>query len=167
MICQDCHQNEASVPFIQIVDGQKTVHQLCAACAEKRGGTGEGLTVTLTAVVSGAGVESAGEEAPVPDLTCAFCGLTYAEFKKSGRFGCDGCYVAFGPELDEVFKRIHGTSRHAGHAPEDAAPSPAPDLDALRKALQEAVARENFEEAARLRDRIGELTSRPGAPTPP
>lgn len=150
MLCQDCHTNEATVPFVQIVEGKKTVHHLCVSCADKRSGGG-GVTVTLSGLLSG----GAGEEVEVPDLTCAFCGLTYAEFKKVGRFGCDGCYVAFGPELDEVFKRIHGANRHVGAASGPAAAAEgAEDLEALCRALQEAVTKEDFEEAARLRDRI-------------
>lgn len=158
MLCQDCHTNEATVPFIQIVDGKKTVHHLCASCAEKRSGGSESVTVTLSGFLA----EGEGEEEPeAPDLTCAFCGLTYAEFKKTGRFGCDGCYVAFEPELDEVFKRIHGANRHAGAvcAPAVAEDS-AEDLEGLRQALREAVSKENFEEAAGLRDRIAAVQAR-------
>ena len=161
MLCQDCQTNEATIPFIQIVEGKKTVHHLCASCAEKRSGGGGSVTVTLSGLLS---EDEDGEDAGVPDLTCAFCGLTYAEFKKAGRFGCDGCYVAFGSEMDEVLKRIHGTNRHAGGV---AAPGMtegvAEDLEGLRKALQTAVASENFEEAARLRDRIAAARARAGA----
>jgi protein arginine kinase activator len=149
MLCQDCQENEATVPFIQIVDGKKTVHHLCVSCAEKRSGGGGSVTVTLSGILA---EDEDPEEAEAPDLTCAFCGLTYAEFKKAGRFGCDGCFVAFGSELDEVFKRIHGASRHAEAV--------AGDLEDLRKALQKAVASENFEEAARLRDRIAAARAR-------
>lgn len=159
MLCQDCHTNEATVPFIQMVDGKKTVCHLCVSCAEKRSGGGGSVTVTLSGFLAAGGE---GEEEPeVPDLTCAFCGLTYAEFKKAGRFGCDGCYVAFGPELDEVFKRIHGANRHVGAASGPAvAEESAEDLEGLRRALQEAVTKENFEEAARLRDRIKAVKGR-------
>ena len=161
MICQDCNKNEASVPFIQIVDGKKAVHHLCVACAEKRSGGVEGVAVTLTGLLADDGGDGG---AAVPDLTCAFCGLTYAEFKKIGRFGCDGCYVAFGSELDDVFKRIHGVTRHIDLPSTPAVvEDSAEDLESLRRALQEAVAGEKFEEAARLRDRIAALKARLGA----
>ena len=157
MLCQDCQKNEASVPFIQIVDGKKTIHHLCPACAEKRSGGGN-VTVTLNGFIADPGGE---EDAQVPDLTCAFCGLTYAEFKKTGRFGCDGCYVAFGSELDDVFKRIHGANRHVGTMSAPMSPEDSPeDLEGLQRALREAVAGERFEEAARLRDRIAAVKAR-------
>ncbi|MSS72801.1 MAG: hypothetical protein EXS64_15105 [Candidatus Latescibacteria bacterium] len=159
MLCQDCHKQEATVPFIQIVDGKKTVQHLCASCAEKRSGGSESVTVTLSSFLEEDGDEK--EEDEGPDLTCAFCGLTYAEFKKTGRFGCDGCYVAFESELDEVFKRLHGANRHTGEVPAPSvAEDSAEDLEGLRQALRDAVAKEHFEEAARLRDRIAAVQAR-------
>ena len=165
MLCEDCKTNEATVPFIQIVDNKKTVHHLCAACAEKRSGGATSVTVTLSGVV--ASEEEEEQEAPVPDLTCAFCGMTYAEFKKAGRFGCDGCYLAFGSELEAMFKRIHGATRHAGGVSAPAAPEDsAEDIEALLEALRKAVAEERFEEAARLRDRVTAARAR-GTGVPP
>ncbi len=153
MLCEDCKTNEATVPFIQIVGHQKTVHHLCAACAEKRSGGATSVTVTLSGVAAPEEEEEVVET--VPDLVCAFCGMTCAEFKKAGRFGCDGCYVAFGSELEAMFKRIHGATRHAGGGSAPVvAEDGAEDIEALREALRKAVAEERFEEAARLRDRV-------------
>jgi protein arginine kinase activator len=159
MLCQDCHKNEATIPFTQIVDGKKTVHHLCASCAEKRSGGSESVTVTLSSFLAEDGDEE--EEAEGPDLTCASCGLTYVEFKKTGRFGCDRCYAAFGSELDDVFKRLHGADRHAEEAaPPAVVEDSGEDLEGLRQALKEAVTQEHFEEAARLRDRIAAVQAR-------
>ena len=160
MLCQECKQNQASVPFIQIIDGEKKVYHLCAECAEKKSGLGGSLTVTLSGILA---QDEGQEDAKVPDLTCASCGLTYAEFRKTGRFGCAACYTAFDAELAEVLRRIHGSSRHAGQPPESSgAEDCSQQVSELSRALQEAVAAERFEDAARLRDQIAILKAQSG-----
>ncbi len=57
------------------------------------------------------------EERKGPSNECPRCGMTYERFRKHGRFGCSDCYAAFSSELERLFKRIHGSRRHAGKAP--------------------------------------------------
>ena len=57
------------------------------------------------------------EEQKGPANECSRCGMTYERFRKQGRFGCSDCYAAFSSELERLFKRIHGSRRHAGKAP--------------------------------------------------
>ena len=57
------------------------------------------------------------EEKKGPSSECPRCGMTYERFRKHGRFGCSDCYAAFSSELERLFKRIHGSRRHAGKAP--------------------------------------------------
>ena len=158
MVCQDCKKNPASVPFIQILDGEKTVHHLCIECAEKRSGGSEGVTVTLSSLLA----QNENEEIEVPSLTCSSCGLTFAEFKKTGQFGCDGCYLAFESELDRVFKRIHGVERQSDHGSVPNADLNRERIEILQGDLKKAVAEENFEEAAKLRDQIALIKERSG-----
>ena len=64
--------------------------------------------------------------------------------------------------------RIHGAAQHAGRAYADAPElklskaETARRLAELREALKEAVAREDFEAAARLRDELKRLEGRHG-----
>lgn len=57
------------------------------------------------------------EEKKGPANECSRCGMTYERFRKHGRFGCSDCYAAFSSELERLFKRIHGSRRHAGKVP--------------------------------------------------
>jgi protein arginine kinase activator len=82
-------------------------------------------------------------------LVCGVCGQTFAEFQKCGLLGCPGCYPAFSSELKHIFKRLHGATQHRV--------SQMPDgeiLSLLEAQLRDAVAREAYEEASRIRDRI-------------
>jgi len=99
-------------------------------------------------------------------LKCQACGLTYADFKKMGRLGCGECYDTFRKYLAPLLKRIHGSNQHMGKTPlktKAAGTKPGrkkADLQELKNKLQEAIQREAFEEAARLRDLIKEIESK-------
>ncbi|MBX3473898.1 MAG: UvrB/UvrC motif-containing protein [Planctomycetes bacterium] len=103
---------------------------------------------------------------PVP--VCPECGMTLAEFKHKGRFGCARDYEVFAGHLDPLLERIHDVTppRHKGrrpaHAPAgDALVQRSRDLAGLRQQLQAAVAEENYELAAKLRDQIQTLERAP------
>ncbi len=91
--------------------------------------------------------------------TCEACGLSYLEFRNHGRFGCAHDYEAFKGELLPLLESIHGDVRHVGKAPRRLPRSQGEqvELAALRRRLQQLVTEENYEEAARVRDRIKEL----------
>ena len=93
-------------------------------------------------------------------LVCPSCGQTFAAFQKSGLLGCSKCYAAFEQELGRVFKRLHGATKH----PVSFAPvqMPIETLDDLEAQLADAVQREDYEEAGRLRDRIETLKAQTG-----
>ena len=108
--------------------------------------------------------EAAGAgEAEGPDARpCEVCGLKFVEFRNSGRLGCPHDYDHFREELLPLLESIHGDTAHAGKAPKAPAraaqsPRDAGELNSLRKKLTRAVKDEDYEAAARLRDRIREL----------
>ncbi len=146
MLCQICDEREATVLFTQILDDEKKVCYLCKPCADRKSAnSGEAVA------------EVSGEPGEVrPNLVCTDCGQTLAEFEKIGLFGCASCYEAFEPELERVLKRIHGRARHTPE-PAGAAEGISESLSDLEEQLKRAVNGEAFEEAARLRDRIGML----------
>jgi protein arginine kinase activator len=76
------------------------------------------------------------------------CGLTLAEFKAAGRLGCQHDYEALRAALEPLLERIHRAVTHAGKAPR------AVRVREWKKQMQRAVAAEDYEEAARLRDLI-------------
>jgi len=90
-------------------------------------------------------------------LVCSQCGQTFAEFQKGGLLGCAGCYGVFASELSRIFKRLHGATQHCLAEVESSKEA----LHVLEAQLKDAVAREAYEEASDLRDRILALKSTP------
>lgn len=159
MLCDLCGKNQATVHLTEIIDDQMNELHLCEECARKKSVQMEqqfGLADLL------AGLAELGqpkEPAELAGFKCANCGLTYQDFKRTGRLGCSECYSNFKKYLAPLLKKIHGSTQHVGKTPRMAAPRAKKkvDLTDLRMKLQQAINNEEFEEAARLRDKIKEL----------
>jgi len=160
MVCNICGKSQATVHLTEIIDEQITELHLCEECAQKKGAQMEshfGLSDLL------AGLADLGTQfnktKTEPKLKCPKCGLTYEDFKKVGRLGCGECYNAFKEALVPLLKRIHGSTQHCGKSPKKIAKivKAKNDLDVLKERLQKAVQKEDFEEAAKLRDKIKEI----------
>ena len=152
-------EKAASVHVTQIVNQQASHHHLCQSCADAKGISAIASVADVSAVLAQLG--SGGPDSQdVGEDPCSFCGLTFARFKETGRLGCPHCYMSYEPSLRRLLERIHGATQHVGkvYLPPDPA---AADLDRrlvlLRSRLQRAVAAEDFERAAALRDQILEL----------
>ena len=93
------------------------------------------------------------------EIKCSRCGFTQADFKKTGRLGCSVCYVTFSEGLGSLLKAMHKGTEHVGKRPQRAARDI--ELDDRRRALtrdlEKAVAEENYENAAALRDQLKRL----------
>ena len=160
MICNTCGKKEATVHLTEIVNDKMTKLHLCEDCAKAKGAEMEehfGLSDLLAGL---ADLGSSIEPETIAAVKCPSCGFTYQDFKKVGRFGCSECYEAFRKQLDPLLKRIHGTNRHIGKVPLMAGKSTkeVKDLQALKAELEKAIQTEAFEEAARIRDKIRELS---------
>ena len=163
MLCQDCKKREAQVHLTQIVNNEKLTLSLCKECAAARGFHSplDSVPFPLAEILSGLvypGPEVDGV-APEDDLTCTACGLTFSEFTRQGRFGCGECYDAFRSRLEMIMRKIHGASLHRGRNPEydkvdQPASMPIREEERLGQELEKAIAAEDFERAAELRDKL-------------
>jgi protein arginine kinase activator len=86
------------------------------------------------------------------EMACPLCGQKFMEFRAEGRLGCPNDYDVFKSGLLPLISRAHGTTRHVGKVPRHAL-NVASRLQ-LRAQLREAVDREDYELAARLRDQL-------------
>lgn len=159
MLCEDCGKNQASVVITVTTGGQSTTRHLCAACMEKmkQSFTQGDVQSFLSSLL-----QLLNNEPAAPSLSCSGCGLSYAEFQHTGKLGCAQCYRDFAEELRPLLLRIHGRSQHAGRVPpsREKARELEQCVDELRGKMDKAVAEENFEMAARLRDEIRAITER-------
>ena len=156
MLCEDCHKNQATVIITVTTGDETTTRHLCAECMKKMESSFEQGDVQsfLSSLLS---LLSSQPEAPT--LTCSGCGLTYEEFQSTGKLGCAQCYHDFSEQLRPLLLRIHGRSQHAGRVPKSHEKERKLEqcLSELRTRMDQAVASEDFEEAARLRDEIRAL----------
>ncbi len=83
---------------------------------------------------------------------CPDCGLRFMDFRIQGRLGCPNDYQTFRDGLLPLLRRTHGATRHVGKMP-SRRQAVSPRLH-LRAELREAVAHEDYERAARLRDQL-------------
>jgi len=157
MKCQRCPK-QATLHITEVLgeDRFEEVH-LCEDCAKKY------LVEPQKKVgaPAAAPVEEADDaaEPAVAGPACEVCGLSHLEFRNQGRFGCSHDYEAFKAELLPLLESIHGDVRHAGKTPRRLPKTQSAQLELtnLRRRLQQLVTEENYEEAARVRDRIREL----------
>lgn len=154
MKCHSC-TNPATVHLTDIVDGHKKELHLCQACAEKQELL-QKQELNLPAIIQALiGPHIGALTDKLSRLTCPTCGIKYMEFRAEGRLGCPHDYEVFRAGLEPLLQRIHRSLKHAGKVPKRRCRAGYnADLIELRRQLREAVDREAYEEAARLRDLI-------------
>lgn len=161
MLCQQCNERQAVVQWTQIQNDSVITLHLCDTCAQEKGiesgadvlGSGTELATMGKGVGAGIPVDS-------PARTCDNCGMTLMEFRDLGLLGCEQCYRAFEKPLRELLRRLHGSTTHVGERyrpPGSDGDDSSLEAAELRQRLERAVAAENFELAAELRDRLREL----------
>jgi len=154
MICDVCKTNHATVFLTQIVDGKMQKVNLCDACSKEKGvtdPTGFALADLLLGLGAAEEIERGGGS-----QKCPVCGLSQADFKKTGRFGCARCYDTFADGLGEMLKPMHRGTEHVGKIPARLFKSMrrSQEIRELQDQLDHAVAEEDYETAAELRDRL-------------
>lgn len=169
MLCCICKEKEATVHLTQIAGEKMQKVDLCEDCAKTKGvndPTGFSLADLLLGLGASQEIEQAGGET---GLKCPVCGFTQADFKKAGRLGCPACYQTFSEPLVGLLKTMHKGTRHVGKVPESLRQSRdlADRLKQLQRKLAKAIEREDFEEAAILRDEIKQTTARAANSTSP
>jgi len=165
MLCMICKQNEATVHLTQMAEGKIKKVDLCEECSKAKGvddPTGFSLADLLLGL--GAAQELAQTSAG-SGVSCPSCGFSQADFKKSGRLGCPECYQTFREGLEGLLKTMHKGTQHVGKTPraQPADKDAGERLRLLHKRLEQAIAGERYEEAAKLRDEIKLLKEGAGA----
>lgn len=116
MLCEECGKNQATVAITVSAGGEVTTRRLCPECMKKMqfslvSGDIQGF---LSSVLS---VLGSGQKVEEHTAVCSGCGLSYAEFERTGRLGCAQCYRDFSDQLKPLLQRIHGRAQHAGRRP--------------------------------------------------
>lgn len=157
MLCDACKCNDATVFLTEILEGKMRKVNLCEACSKEKG-VQDPTAFALADLLHGIGAAEEIEKG-APTQKCPVCGFTQADFKKSGRLGCSACYVTFAEGLGSLLKAMHKGTEHVGKLPQRAHREleRTDQMRSLQDDLQKAVAEENYEDAAALRDKIRQL----------
>ena len=157
--CGQC-KKAMSVLYKEIAQGSTVCTEMCRTCPILLAKLhGESLPGMLT--------DSTGS------LCCGNCGVSLDVIKRGEPLGCSECYAVFGdilvaeliesnaicPSLKKKLSSKRSSVIHIGKSPDnDQSLTLSTKLSSLNEALNEALKRENYEQAAWLRDQIKALT---------
>jgi protein arginine kinase activator len=158
MKCDACGLRDALIHVRQMQkNGFQELH-LCEECAQERGFIREDdAEISVGDLLAGLIDGAQPREGTVSTAVCPRCGLAATEFRKRGRAGCADCYEAFGGDVKRILAQMAPRPRHAGKLPRELPVPAADDRGELAAELRAAVEGEDYERAARLRDRIRDL----------
>lgn len=164
MLCENCKKNEATVFYEENINGKKKSYNLCSKCASEKGidipDFGREMLNFGADLFGG----MLGNMGMVPNLLigavpthqkretqkkCPICGSTLADIMKNGKLGCGECYSVFGgmPLPNASNKKEDNQSKKESNEEITGI-----NKEKLEEKLKEAIAAEDFEEAARIRD---------------
>lgn len=157
--CSEC-KRPITVIYTEIVGDLMTQTSMCAECPE--------LQKRLKGVAHD--FKCGTQEEVSAGVACGNCGTTLDAVKMGSALGCPNCYELFGDiilselkEAENLPQRLSVTNKsstiHIGRIPgETLEITPSLRLLALNEALNETLKREDYEQAAILRDQIKALT---------
>lgn len=160
--CSECRK-PISVQYTEVIGNSVTQTCMCADCP-----------VLHRRLYGSTALAKEDETAGAKTgLACGNCGTTLEALRVGASLGCSVCYQVFEdmilPEISAAGKlpvRLESAKKnipiHIGRAPGEAKElNPSLRLLALNEALNETLKREDYEQAAWLRDQIKALTEKP------
>ena len=166
MLCQNCKKNEATTHIKRVINGEATESHLCSGCARSLGVGNffDDFSLNLPDIFSGLFGDSTFALGESRMDRCEKCGCCFDDIIKSGSVGCADCYEKFYQKLMPSINRIHGKAKHAGKVPvrneskvQVKEKTPEEKLEELNREMEKAVAEQNFERAAIIRDEIKKM----------
>lgn len=163
MRCQICKKNEATIHLTEITDGVRTEMHLCELCAQEQD-IAVKSQIPLNELLSNLLAAQPADEELLGDsdkkLSCPHCGTTLEQFRREGVLGCPNDYEVFEKLLLPLIEKAHdGKTTHCGKIPSKIPTDTKKkvELATLRQQLEAAVQSEDYELAAKLRDKINQL----------
>ncbi len=157
MLCENCGKREATTHIKRLENGEAIECHLCSECARSLGYDDIFGDFGLGELFSNFFGDSSMRLAEKVDR-CEKCGSSWGDIVRTGRVGCADCYRRFYDKLLPSIERIHGRVNHSGRAPVNTKKKKEPSrekvIEKLNFEMENAVKEQNFEEAAKIRDRI-------------
>lgn len=183
MLCENCGNNEANIKYTQIINGVKKQMNLCENCANELGVNNISFDMPINFSNFLEDVFYEDENLLIPSIAqnekiiCNKCKMSYENFIKNGKFGCDECYTTFEDKIDNLLKNIHGVNRHIGRkakrfstyeTQKDNTKVEKQEIEEsktdekikkLKNRLKQEIKEERYEDAAKTRDEIKKLSN--------
>ena len=163
MKCQKCAK-QATFHITDLERGKPREYHFCDEHArqhltpaeESADASPMGELAKKLAVGSGSGPGGSRDATASEKPVCPNCNISFSEFRNTGRLGCPFDYEVFRDDLMPLLENIHDDVRHSGKVPKRAPRNSQQQttLIQLRNDLKRAVAAEDYETAARVRDDI-------------
>lgn len=169
MLCDNCKKRQATVRYEENINGDKKKVNLCAICSKELGILShsfmDNMLFSFFDEPLSIGYEKVKEE------KCNKCGYSFSDYAKTGLLGCDKCYNTFESKLTPILKKLHGKSYHVKEQKDkenivekikmnNNSNTNSSEIDILKQKLNKAIEKEEYENAAEIRDKIKELKER-------
>jgi protein arginine kinase activator len=159
MLCEKCKKAIATVHLTEINGGKREENHLCEECARTMNLPHKqaiSISELLGALMEKGQKKHRGSR---EKRECPDCGISFSEFQNNGRLGCANDYKIFEKELAQLLKKVHGSTKYIGKVPDGSSKTPIyqNELMRLKHRLKKVIQIEDYEDAARIRDRIIEL----------
>lgn len=157
--CEHCRK-KCTVYFTRVAGDAASTLGMCAECPKAK--------VLLDPAQLTLFEDSSLPPVIAETVHCPVCGFTLADFNREKRLGCPECYKTFEVMLGGILNLAQPSGTHTGkHPARHHGMLTQSRLIAAREELRLAVAKEDFETAARLRDEIHDLELSANPPPPP
>jgi protein arginine kinase activator len=150
VLCQLCKKSKAVIHSYCIHNNQLVETHFCEECGKTRRAEVEVcIDDSMSNLMEGLLKSTGGEGYGSAEKKCDICGTNSRDVKKAMKMGCPNCYELFSDQL-----MIEGYGHKSVYTKSEFIQGDTAQLHELRKELNDAVRLEDFERAARLRDRI-------------
>lgn len=161
MLCQSCSKNIANTHIKTVINGELKEYMLCSECAQKLGYLNpfDSFDSNLENFL-GSFLGDGFQKGYLPDtVRCEKCGSSFADIARGGKVGCENCYSIFYEKMLPSIERMHGNARHVGKISSSAGSKAklTNEIEKTKLLLKEAIDKQEFEQAAKLRDKIKEM----------
>jgi protein arginine kinase activator len=164
MKCEICGSRKAVIHIQQVIGKERIDLHLCDSCALERGisSNEERIELSISSLLHG--LVDLRKVKGAKEKICSRCGSTWEQIGKRQQMGCPECYTVFAKEAQSFFQQMVEKPQHRGKLPKRLRTYKTylVDVVKLKEGLKEALRREDYERAARIRDRIKDLENIPG-----
>jgi protein arginine kinase activator len=171
MLCDRCGKREATIQYIQVINGNKQELHLCSKCGKEVGVDDFAMPMSISNFF---GDLFSDYSFPMLnnnsiDIVCEECNTSFDNFLNTGKMGCANCYKTFRKKLIPILKRIQGGTEYLGGTASSEKEDTTVNsklkkndsdieienkIKSLEIKLKKCIQDENYEEAAKIRDEI-------------